>query len=354
MGYSTFRPTGTVHHCAERAFRGYTLFSTIGGDRTYLIDMDGQVVHTWPTPDPSFRTFYGHLLSNGNLFMLYLTPRVRMLGGCGVAAELDWEGRVVWRHDEPTLHHAFCRLRSGNTLLLHWDLLPLELGARVRGGHPGTDLSEGMLGDALREVTPGGRVVWEWQAHRALDPAVDVICPLHRRIEWTHGNAVDELPDGDLLVCFRLIDTLAIVDRASGRFRFSWGRGVLGHPHDASVLPNGNILVFDNGWHALGVLERSRVVELDPRTGQIVWQFVGSPAASFFSAHLGGAQRLANGNTLVCEGSSGRLFEVSLDGEIVWEYANPHTFPFREEIASPHISRARRYAGDSPEIRGRV
>jgi hypothetical protein len=231
--------------------------------------------------------------------------------------------------------------------------LPTDVAGRIQGGRANTEPVQGMIGDVIREVDPQGSIVWEWPAHRALDPSVDILCPLHQRTEWTHCNSIDELPNGDILVSFRLIDTIAIVDRASGLFTFKWGPRQLGHPHDATVLPNGNVLVFDNGWHQYGVLDSSRVIEVEPATGNVLWQFSGSPSASFFAAHLGGAQRLPNGNTLICEGSTGRLFEVTPDRAIVWEYANPHTFPFREDIASPRISRARRYAANSPEIRDR-
>jgi hypothetical protein len=44
----------------------------------------------------------------------------------------------------------------------------------------------------------------------------------------------------------------------------------------------------------------------------------------FYSPHIGGVQRLAGGNTLICEGAHGNVFEVTPDGEIVWDYVNPH------------------------------
>ena len=67
----------------------------------------------------------------------------------------------------------------------------------------------------------------------------------------------------------------------------------------------------------------SSVIELDPETKEPVWQYKGSPAYTFFSPHISGAQRLASGNTLICEGQWGRVFEVTPSGEIVWEYVSP-------------------------------
>jgi hypothetical protein len=70
------------------------------------------------------------------------------------------------------------------------------------------------------------------------------------------------------------------------------------------------------------------VLEINPTTKEIVWQYdassSGKPFWSFFSSFISSARRLPNGNTLICEGMYGRLFQVNAQGEIVWEYVNPH------------------------------
>jgi hypothetical protein len=66
----------------------------------------------------------------------------------------------------------------------------------------------------------------------------------------------------------------------------------------------------------------SRVIEVNPATNAITWRYQDRPAWNFFSPRMGNAQRLSNGNTLICESSFGRFFEVTKDGEIVWEYVN--------------------------------
>lgn len=357
MGYSIYRPTGTIHYEPDSAFNGFTLFTVLGGDTTYLIDMAGTLVHTWRAPAP-WLPYYGYLLENGNLLLRCSTgkePWLMMGGGSGAVVELDWDGRVVWQYEDPTLHHDHCRLRNGNTLLLLWERLPSEIWRRVQGGVPGTELEDGqaMLGDLLREVTPAGETVWEWHAWQALDPVADPICPLHLRHEWSHCNAVEELADGNLVVSYRLLDTIAIVDRATGQFAWRWGRGEVSHQHDPTQLPNGNLLLFDNGIHYHG-LSRSRVLEVSPTTNEIVWRYTGAPEISFFSPHISGAQRLPNGNTLICEGSAGRLFEVTHEGDIVWEYVSRYTATYRNEPGNSFIFRAHRYAADSPQLRGRV
>jgi hypothetical protein len=316
--------------------------------------MDGRVAHSWPVPDATCQAFYGHLLDNGNLLSLYIRGGEYRPGGCRLACELDWNGNVVWQHDEATMHHDIIRRTNGNTLFVHWQPVPPEYPVRVRGGLPRASSSKGIVADGVREVTAGGETVYQWNAYEALDPAIDEICPLHKLEEWTHCNSLKELPNGDLLVCFRLLNTVMIVDRGSGKIRWRWGQDYLGHQHDAQPLPNGNILIMDNGFHIVGNAQASRIVEVDPTTNEVKWQFVGNPTISFFSANVGGAQRLPNGNTLICEGMCGRLFEVTLDGTVVWEYVTPHVFRYREDVRGSRISRARRYASDSPQIRGRL
>jgi hypothetical protein len=81
---------------------------------------------------------------------------------------------------------------------------------------------------------------------------------------------------------------------------------------------------------------------------------------TFYSPHISGAQRLWSGNTLVCEGLWGRIFEVTPEGEVVWEYISSHFAPVgpaEKEGPVPDgnwIFRAYRYAADSPEINGRL
>lgn len=379
MGYSMFGPTGVTHWDKAKAFGGYVLFATLSGDVVRLIDLAGNVAKTWSLPE-GVKPFYPQLLPTGNLLVQGVTGRETWAfgGASGTVMELDWEGNVVWRYDHPTLHHDACRLRNGNTMVIAWEPLPPQVAARVQGGRPGSELAPGIvdadfcwvpdlaaqqsgqerpagaiIGDALYEVAPDGRIVWEWHSADHLDPAVEVICPLESRQEWTHCNAVEELPNGDLLLSFRQTSAVLRVERPSGRVAWRWGPGVLSHQHDPNPLPNGNLLIFDNGEHRYSGVY-SRVVEVDPASGEIVWEYAGEPKISFFSTGISGAQRLPNGNTAICEGRTGRLFEVTPEGEIVWEYINPHEFPHRGDRRNRAIFRAHRYAADSPELRGRV
>lgn len=73
----------------------------------------------------------------------------------------------------------------------------------------------------------------------------------------------------------------------------------------------------------LGRRQSSRVIEVDPVTQRIHWEYAGSDAEPFFSYWRSSQQRLPNGNTLIVESATGRVFEVTRDRRIVWEYVNP-------------------------------
>jgi outer membrane protein assembly factor BamB len=151
------------------------------------------------------------------------------------------------------------------------------------------------------------------------------------RYDQFHLNTISIIPEtpigkidqrfaaGNMLVCFRNVNQIAVLAGDTGDVLWVWGEGELEWPHHPTVVPSGNILIFDNGTRR----KYSRVIELNPLTEEIEWQYVGDPPGSFFTPEKGSCQRLPNGNTLICEGDMGRCFEVTASGEIVWEWYNP-------------------------------
>jgi hypothetical protein len=324
--------TGLIAHDPSLAQPGYTLFAPMYGDgRVYLIGMDGAVEHEWGMP---YRPgLYGYLLDNGHLFYSgkVMTDLERFEAWrrfkAGAALEVDWQGRVVWELRHPDHHHDARKLRNGNVLLLCLRPLALELAARVQGGLPDTEAGGVIYADYLLEMTIAGETVWEWRSWEHMAPEDFPITPQDHRAEWTHGNTVAETADGNILVSFRNISTVILIERATGNILWKLGPPPLAQQHDPRPLPNGNVLIFDNGTHRRDhPAIFSRVIEVDPRTSEIVWQYRDQSLFEFFSPYISGAQRLPNGNTLICEGCHGRIFEVTADGEVVWEYVNPHFF----------------------------
>jgi hypothetical protein len=334
----------------ERACPGFTLFAPQSdGGKVYLIDLEGKVVHTWQMPYPPGN--YGYLTERGTLFYngKTLEDSSRFISGRlwkgGVALESDWNGRVHWEVRHPDHHHDGIRLRTGNVLLLCLGQLPHDLVAKVKGGIPGTEHNGEMYGDYLVELTTGGQVVWEWRSWEHLDPEIDCITAVQeRREEWTHGNGLAELANGNIVVSFRTISTIIMIDGKTGKITWKLGAPPLSGQHAPTPLPNGNLLIFDNGPHRLDhTMPFSRVIEVELSTKQIVWKYQEKRESDFFSPRISNAQRLPNGNTLICEGDFGRLFEVTAGGEVVWEYVNPY---FGEGPAGQNnrVFRAYRYS----------
>jgi hypothetical protein len=379
MGWSPFRKTGLTYR-DSRSFGGYTLVTPIGGDAVYLLDEDGRGVHRWGVS--GFQPGYGYLLPGGNL-LVRGQPLVEAEVGVGEPAgkadillELDWDSNEVWRWEHETFHHDMSRLPNGNTLVIVWELVPEELVKRIKGGYPpeqveqitsdkdfmsfalqgagvgGRPRLKGMLTDALWEVSPAGEPVHIWHAHEHFDPEVDTLCPIDFPHEWTHLNAVELTPEGDVLISSQKLDKIMRISWPEGEVLWKWGGlGRLSHQHDPTITPDGTLLVFDNGTKHPPI-SHSRVVEVDMKTDQIIWQYVPSPVFSMLSLHIAGAERLANGNTLICDGESGRVFEVTRNCEICWEWVSPFVHDFKG-IKAVMLFRAHRYAPDGPELKGK-
>lgn len=348
------REVGVTTHDAARAEPGITVIAPLHQKTVYLIGMRGEVLHQWAFPFTPGN--YARPLPGGHILWAGRTPDGPKPGGGkgGLIQEQDWEGELVWEYRDDAQHHDFRRLANGNTLYIGWEEMPAKAAARILGAAPGSEAPGGLTwGDYLREVTPEGATAWEWHAHSDLEIEAFPLHPMSTRAEFLHCNACAELADGNILLSFRKNSTLAIVDKKTKAITWSHQDDEWGQQHDAEMLENGNILFFANGIHVPRGKFHSTVIELDPETKETVWQYKGSPTHTFFSPNISGAQRLPGGNTLICEGLTGRVFEVTVEGEIVWEYICPF-FGQGDGGLANSVFRAYRYAEDSPEIGGRV
>ena len=332
-----------------KACPGYVLYTPMSslGD-VYLIDVDGSVAHRWRMPYPP--GLYGYLLPNGNLFyggkVVDETwdrfPSWKRFKG-GVMIEADRHGNVVWEHRDPDHHHDHRRTESGGALYMTLELMDPDLAAQVQGGVPDS-APEGMWEDVLVEVDAQGNRIWEWHAAEHLDLEKHIVTMNDRRDEWSHGNTVVPLGNDRVMFSFRNISTIGIIDKAGGEITWQLGYETLAQQHDPSMLDNGNVLVFDNGSHRKNSgLPFSRVIEVNPANNEIVWEYTDNPAYNFFSSYISGARRLPNGNTLITEGQSGRMFQVTPECEVVWEYINPHFHVDAEDQPVNRVFRATHY-----------
>jgi hypothetical protein len=351
---------GLTHYQSFKTCNGYNLYTPLHDQRTLLIDMQGRLVHHWDTG--YLPGCHGYMLPNGNLVYAGKTDTTfaTFFGGSnGVMLEFDWDGNEVWRYEDPFMNHDFWRKDNGNTLVLRWEVVPEEIASKVKGGVPGSEFEGKMWATQIHEVAPDGDIVWEWSAYEHLDPEKDYICPICWRAEWDHSNSILAMPNEDVMIISRPLHQLILIDHKTGAIKGKWGRSniELAHPHNPSLLDNGNILLFDNGLHRpLSSHPYSRVLEIDLDKDEIVWEYQDPTPYNFYSPLISGAQRLSNGNTLICEGMKGRFFEVTPEKEIVWEYINP--VAVRDTVRgmwgySSAVFRVHRYAPDFPGLQGR-
>lgn len=357
-----YGPTGILHLDKEKAYDGYTLLAPNSSHNTYLINNEGQILHTWEGTKQTGS--HAELLPNGNLLRAANDGPFPFVTGAlsGLLQEFNWEGEIVAEYkmntDKEVSHHTFHRMPNGNTLLLGFEAVSQEkaksLGRKklfepVKFGK--LEISDFWL-DFVREVTPKGKIVWEWHlidhvgANQYDKIDINYNLPkaagkLYQYHDLTHGNTVDYLPETDqVLVNLRNYSEFYLINHKTGKIEYRWGNPttydpkaekpswvdagdqVLFGPHAPYKLENGNFLIFDNGAES-PLAHRSRAVEMDPKTGEIVWQYGTKMPNSFLSQRQGSAQRLPNGNTIICSSANGHIFEVTKDGDVAWEFVNP-------------------------------
>ncbi len=373
-------PTGVTLYDPSRAYNSDILFSALNG-HTYLIDMNGHVLHAWNLAGSPARML-NPALTNGvkgdigvqilkarpgtGRGIMSLIPGLPGLEVVRTFGYVDWQGRVIWQWGTQApqglalQHHDWELLPNGDTLLLSDTVGEIPgFGKRV------------MLDPTIYEVDSHGRLVWTWKASQHLKGlgfvgAKLLLLERESAPDYLHMNAMQALgPNrweaaGDrrfeqhnILISSRNADFVAIISRQTGRV--VWRLGPLypkykhlysPHPqrvphvierfsgqHDVHMIPEGvpgagDVLMFDNEGEGgyppvpMPMLSGSRVLEINPVTRQVVWQYTGTKA-TFYSPFIGSAQRLPNGNTLIDEGIWGRFIQVTPNGRIVWEYVSP-------------------------------
>lgn len=316
---------GVTVHDPERTSPGYNLYTSGHAPEAILVDMDGRVVHRWRCRFE--RAFPGrtgdHISEDAVLYF----RRARLLPDGGLLAlyqglgliRLDRSSELVWARPLPVFNDL--RL-SGDGRILTLVKEPREIPELGRDGP--------VLEDSVVVLDADGRELRRLSLLAAMRRSRfrGLLEPLGPRADILHSNTVRRLEDdhggplreGRLLVSLREIDTVAVVDPRTGRAVWAQ-RGPWRRQHEPVPLDDGRLLVFDNRGGPEG---HSRVVEVDPVTGEVVWSYTGDRPAELSSEQAGTVARLGNGNLLITESERGRAFEITRDGEVVWEFLSPH------------------------------
>ncbi|MCB0686977.1 MAG: aryl-sulfate sulfotransferase [Saprospiraceae bacterium] len=406
------------------ATRGYILFNTLSSGHTYLIDLDGRVVHSW---DNQYGPSGGmYLKDNGNLVRSARDPLAPVYGGGGQGGyfqEFTWSGDLIWEYRYATpahlAHHDMALMPNGNILAIAWEGKTVD--EALEAGRSSDKITKaGVWSESIVEIKPRGKnegeIVWEWHLwdhliqdtdstkknfgrpnehpgllnvnlghslpkpvtqeeldkQKAANNAVTNATIDNRGADMFHFNAIDYHPEldqivlsspnlGEIFILDHSTTTAEAASHSGGRYKkggdflFRWGnpqnynRGdstdtKLGGQHDVRWIPQdypgaGHLLVFNNNVPGGGPphsaifeietpkqVDGSYTLEDDKAFGPDapVWQYVAADTVSFWSPFISGAHRLANGNTFITEGAKGRYFEVTPQGDIVWDYLTPY------------------------------
>ncbi len=445
---------GLISRTAE-ATPGYVLLVPSESKRTYLLDMDGAVVHSW---EGKLNSMNVYLRKNGNLVRLERDenfPTFAAGGQSGRISEYDWEGNQVWgfkwADDKQLIHHDIELMPNGNILAISYETKTPE-EALAAGRDPKHIPKAGLWPDKIIEIKPtkpeGGEIVWEWHMWdhliQDLDPkkanygviadnpgkininagvdaeaggppvtqeqineqikigaATSNATVENRGSDITHTNAIgyNEALD-QIVISVPGFNEIMIIDHSTtteeargstggkaghgGELLYRWGNAVnygrgeskdqqLFGQHDVKWIPEGypgagHLMVFNNDikssanklpsmFAAFATANSpdpqisigdfgnySAVYEIQTPAGdgaytledqaafgpkEPTWSYTAPDKYSFYSAFISGAHRMKNGHTFITSGASGRLFEVTPDNEIVWEYWNPYNEHYR-------------------------
>ena len=456
FAYEAFQgPTELIYWNTNQTDNGYTFFGVRG--TTYLIDMQGHVVHTWPIGTNP------HLLDDGSV----LDASNNDPSGFAGFLQVSWAGSNMWSYLETRTnylpHHDFTRIYNPqlgtNTTLYIANKTITSNQCIAAGCNPanGNNYNNAQM-DAIVEVDKAGNIVWEWWFGDHLIQDFDATksnyvgagksiadypgrlnanipgMPVQR--DWLHCNSIDFNQSLDQIVInsvrgeFYVIDhgntfiagdpaaSIARAATSAGDFLYrfgdparysqgsapsiltNWtvsttGNKQIGGTHHVSWIPTGmpgagHFLMFNNSQNLFEHTQASYSFEVNaylnsslvdtghyinpPDAGYTFWQASGtadkaarwlsnqtgwsysSKASHGMFSHIGGsAQRLANGNTLICSDTEGHIIEVTPAGDAVWEYINPvasdNIVKFKRDNWPMYnsIFRAFRYlAGDAP------
>jgi len=310
---------GIVVNDTERSYPGINIYNSRPRSEAHLMAMDGRILHTWSSHH-SRGWHHIEMDDEGNLFVIQ-----SLLG----LMKLDWDSNIVWHMNTMAFHHDLAIASNG-------DIYGLSRVRRVVS-FEGEQIT--IEDDRITILSPEGDV-------KKLVSCYDLLgAYLYRGkrkeedlYKLCHFNNVEVLErdvpgfskKGQVLVSLRNVNIIAVVDLDEEKIVWKWGEADLDAQHHPALLGNDNILVFDNG-SSRGY---SRIIEVNPRTEQIEWEYRADPPMEFFSYGRGGNQKLPNGNVLITESDEGRVFEITPDGEVVWEFFNPDVNPRKGKRAA--------------------
>jgi hypothetical protein len=320
---------GVIFHEPEKSYNGINVFSSYGTDSLKFMDMNGKIIHLVDLGQSTIHLPKKN--SDDNLLVISYTtslfPQYGKLRKIRKDSTTIWESRGQYHHDmwvteDGRWIYALGLRRRNITYkkrripIIDNQIILLDQNGRlIKTLH----LSEILLHEVPTEI---------------FDSILDYIKSSRNQrsryfrhlFDVFHINTIEVIERdigvgkiGDLIICSQKLNLIAIIDPQDGKVVWSWGKDDLDGPHHPSILENGNMLIFDNGYKKR---RYSRIIELDPVSKKIVWEYTAKPRKKFHTRTEGAVQKLPNGNMLITESAKGHAFEITPEGEVVWDFWN--------------------------------
>ncbi|MEW5894181.1 MAG: arylsulfotransferase family protein [Candidatus Omnitrophota bacterium] len=331
--YPSTGKSGVAVYKEEKVCPGLNLYVSGHRPEAGIVDMHGNIVHRWTYDADDIWTSdrglnYGlwrrvYLYENGDILAVW-----ERLG----LVKLDKDSKLLWVYKNRA-HHCVFVDEEGSIYLLTERIRP-------KGDMPQRE--NGFWDDYIVVLNKEGEFIREYSIMEAFRDSEYAFLLERDQIkhpyDFFHTNTLvlfdgslshisPLYKQGNVMISLRHMDTIAIIDLEKNRV--VWAKdgqrenGLWSKQHEPVLLSDGRILLFDNLGNREGY-GRSRVIEYDLLNNEIVWEYKGDKDHPFETENCGMNQRLPNGNTLITETDRGRAFEVTRDGEIVWEYYNPY------------------------------
>jgi hypothetical protein len=288
-------------------------------------------------------------------------------------------------------HHDIKQLPNGNIIMIAWDMTKTRADAIAQGRNPinaPISIWPDHIIEVQPTGPTSGTIVWQWHVWDHLIQDYDSskanygVVVNHPELvdinfgdmhsDWMHTNSIDYNSAFDqILISVHNFNEIWVIDHSTttaeaashtggnsgkgGDLLYRWGNprsykaGTTSDQkffsqHDATWIKpgypgEGDILVFNNGVgrsyssidEIIPPVDNNGQYYLEPGSSygpdSQAWIYTGNPPSSFYASHISGAQRLVDGNTLICNGESGKFFEVTPDKVTVWQYTNNYPIP---------------------------
>ncbi|MFP4097371.1 MAG: arylsulfotransferase family protein [Alphaproteobacteria bacterium] len=355
---------GVTTYDAQKSWGDYTVYTSTEKESIVVMDMQGNTVFEWdagfPEDDLTFRDqvtigrFFSDPLDRRNVYVMYFGEK-SLLHQYGMK-KFDHRSNVLWENPK-ALHHDVAFFEDGT-------ILTFEQRLRKDNPHPALPhLETPYFEEFLIFIDKDGQTIQEISLYDAFSGSDyhSVLYSLTREQgddlirdgDLFHPNTITRVPahvaarfaqlnTQSVMLSFRNTDMIAFLDLETEKIVWAF-YGPWHGQHAPQFLDNGNVIMFDNRGHA-GSGGRSRILEVDLQDLSIVWEYTGSQDKPFFTAYNGMIDLLPNGNILVTETHSGRIFEVTRGKDIVWEYYVDYRIEHEGKAHVPSVLSARRFS----------